>query len=51
MSECSHKNWEIKRSTTFGMGTCKDCGEEIAIWILFNDLHERMEEIIKKSGG
>ncbi len=47
MSECKHENWQIIGSEPLGLGTCNDCGKEINLKVLFNNLKDRMVEAIR----
>lgn len=48
---CEHIHWCISGSNLVGVGYCYDCKKDITLDILFNNLHEKMEEALKKLGN
>lgn len=46
--ECKHENWTVLGSNVIGDGHCKDCGKDVGLDVLFNNLKERMETLITR---
>lgn len=44
MTDCDHKNWEVTSDCPRTCGHCNDCGKDINIAILFDNLRKRMEK-------
>ncbi len=47
-TKCKHENWEVQGSNCIGDGHCNDCGEDIGLDILFNNLKKRTETLITR---
>lgn len=47
--ECQHENWEVRQDNLVGCGYCLDCDKQIYLSVLFNNLRQRMEAVIKKT--
>lgn len=45
---CKHEHWIIHDTDLMGYGRCLDCNKAVLLSHLFNSLHDRMEEALKK---
>lgn len=48
MTDCDHENWEVTLDCPRTCGHCNDCGKDINIAILFDNLRKRMEKSAKE---